>query len=76
MHGDEHVGLREARATDAVAQPRNSSRSRVRTARMPGSALMRSRKRARDRQRHVLLARAAVADGARILAAMPGVDRD
>ena len=76
MHGHEHVGLRDARAPDAVAQLEELvavAREYRAHARLGVDALG---QRPRDRQHHVLLARAAAADRARIPPAVPGVDGD
>ena len=76
MHGDEHVGARDARAADAVAQLQKLvavARQHGAHARLRVDALG---ERARDGERHVLLARATVADGARVLAAVSRVHRD
>ena len=76
MHGYEHVGARDPRTANAVAQLQEL----VAIARQHGAhARFRVeplRERARDGERHVLLARAAVADGAGVLAAVTCVHRD
>ena len=74
---DTNMSARATRARRMRSRSsRNSSRSRVSTARMPGFRVDALGERARDRERHVLLARAAVADGAGVLAAVACVHRD
>ena len=76
MHGDEHIGARRAGAVDAIAQLEEFvviAGEHGAHARFGVDTL---RECARDRQRHVLLTRAAVADGTRILAAVTGVHGD
>ena len=76
MDRDEHVGLLPARARDALAMLDEMIAVARQHGAHAGLAIDALLQAPRDRERHVLLARAALADRARIDAAVAGVDRD
>jgi hypothetical protein len=73
---DEEVGLVRARPADAVLELHEIVAGARQHGLHAGLGIDAVRELLRDRERDRLLARAALADRARVLAAVPGVDRD
>ena len=76
VHGDEQVGMRRVRTLDTLAQLQELvavARQHRAHSRLGVEARGEC---ARNRERHVLLARATVPDGAGVLAPVPGVHRN
>ena len=76
VHGDEHVGLRDARAPDAIAQHEEVVAVAGEHGAHAGLGVDAVRERARDGEHHILFARAVAADRAGILPAVAGIDGD
>ena len=76
VHGHKHVGTRNARAANAVAQLQKLVAIARQHGAHAGLRVDALGEGARDGERHVLLARAAMADGAGVLAAVSCVYRD